>query len=211
MNAIKLFLEGHAEPKYAAFSVSLLNDSVPVMGVRLPYLRKYARELVKSGRWRDLWENESDRIFEVILLKGLTLAAAPLTDEERWGYIERYVPLITNWALCDSVCTSLRFVRQQPEESWKRLQKYWSSNDEFAQRFGIVMLLDHFLTDHFKDRSLAVFTSVLPAGYYAEVAIAWALSVAFVSFPEQVMTLRKIVESRRVSPKWKLQIRRLRR
>lgn len=225
MNAIKLFLEGHAEPKYAAFSASLLNDSVPVMGVRLPYLRKYARELVKSGRWRDLWENESDRIFEVILLKGLTLAIAPLTDDERWGFVDRYVPMITNWALCDSVCTSLRFVRHQPEISWQRLQKYCFSNKEFTQRFGVVMLLDHFLTNDFKDRSLAVFCSVHPAGYYAEVAIAWALSVAFVSFPEQVyellqggglqkgilqMTLRKIIESRRVSPEWKYQIRRLR-
>lgn len=224
MNSVKLFLEEHAEPDYAVFSASLLNDSIPVLGVRLPCLRKYARELIKNGSWYSLWESD-ERLFEFVLLKGLTLAAAPLTDKERWEYIERYVPLITNWALCDSVCTSLRFVRQQPEESWKRLQKYWSSNDEFAQRFGIVMLLDHFLTDDFKDRSLAVLTSVLPVGYYAEVAIAWALSVAFISFPKQVyellqrgslqkgvwqMTLRKIVESRRVSPEWKQQVRRLR-
>lgn len=225
MNAIKLFLEEHAEPKYAAFSASLLNDSIPVMGVRLPCLRKYARELVKNGSWRGLWENESEPCFEVVLLKGLTLAIAPLTDEERWGLIGRYVPMITNWALCDSVCTSLRFVRRQPEDAWNRLQGYWQSEDEFAQRFGIVMLLDHFLTEEYKDRTLAVWASVRPAGYYAGVAVAWALSVAFVSFPEQVyemlqkgalqkevlqMTLRKIIESRRVSPLWKEQIRSLR-
>lgn len=225
MNVIKLFLEGHAEPKYAAFSASLLNDSIPVMGVRLPRLRKYARELVKDGFWRSLWENESDRIFEMVLLKGLTMAIAPLTDEERWEFVDRYVPMITNWALCDSVCTSLRFVRRQPEEAWKRLQKYCSSDEEFAQRFGIVMLLDHFLTEEYKDRTLAVLASVRPAGYYAGVAVAWALSVAFVSFPEQVyemllkgvlqkdvlqMTLRKIIESRRVSSLWKEQVRSLR-
>lgn len=225
MNAIKLFLEEHAEPKYAAFSASLLNDSIPVMGVRLPCLRKYARELVKDGSWRSLWENESDRIFEMVLLKGLTMAIAPLTDEERWDLIDRYVPMITNWALCDSVCTSLRFVRRRPEEAWNRLQGYWQSEDEFAQRFGIVMLLDHFLTEEYKERTLVVLASVRPAGYYAGVAVAWALSVAFVSFPELVyemlqkgalqkdvlqMTLRKIIESRRVSPLWKEQIRSLR-
>lgn len=225
MDAIKLFLEGHAEPKYAAFSASLLNDSIPVMGVRLPCLRKYARELAENGSWHRLWEDESDPIFEMVLLKGLTLATAPLTDEERWNFIDRYVPMITNWALCDSVCTSLRFVRRRPEDAWYRLQGYWLSENEFAQRFGIVMLLDHFLTEEYKDRTLAALVSVRPVGYYASVAVAWALSVAFVSFPEQVyeilrkgilqndvlqMTLRKIIESRRVSLVWKERIRTLR-
>lgn len=225
MDSIKMFLEEHAEPEYAVFSASLLNDSIPVMGVRLPCLRKYVRELVKNDSWRSLWEKENERIFEVVLLKGLALATASLTDEERWEYIDRYVPMITNWALCDSVCTSLRFVRRRPEEAWDRLQQYWQSEDEFAQRFGVVMLLDHFLTDDYKERTLSALVSVRPAGYYASVAVAWALSVAFVSFPEQVyemlqsgvlqkdiwqMTLRKIIESRRVSPLWKERIRQLR-
>lgn len=225
MNSIKLFLEEHAEPKYAVFSASLLNDSIPVMGVRLPCLRKYARELIKNKSWHCLWEEECESVFELTLLKGLTFAEAPMTDVERWEYIDRYIPLITNWSLCDSVCVSLRFVRHQPEDAWNRLRRYWSSEHEFAQRFGIVMLLDHFLTEAYKDRTLAVLAWIRPAGYYAEMAVAWALSVAFVSFPEQVyeilqngdlqknvlqMTLRKIIESRRVSPLWKERVRVLR-
>lgn len=225
MDAIKLFLEEHAEPKYAAFSASLLNDSIPVMGVRLPCLRKYVRELIKNDSWRCLWEEECESVFELILLKGLAVAGAPMTDAERWGYIDRYIPQITNWALCDSVCASLRFVRRHPEVAWNRLQRYLLSENEFGQRFGIVMLLDHFLTEEYADQTLAVLASVRPVGYYAEIAVAWALSVAFVSFPEQVyeilqggelqknvlqMTLRKIIESRRVSLSWKEKIRILR-
>lgn len=219
------FLEKHAEPEYAAFSASLLNDTITVRGVRLPLLRKFARQLVKEGVWLRLWEEDTDRSFEMILLKGLTLAGAKLPEEERWEYIARYVPLITNWALCDSVCTSLRFVRREPESAWQRLQPYWLSDREFAQRFAVVMLLDHFLTSDYIERVLEVLTSLQPAGYYAAVAVAWALSVAFVDFPERVyallqsgclsdemqrMTLRKIIESRRVSDSWKECIRALR-
>lgn len=226
MEYVTNFLKAHAEPQYAAFASSLMNDTIRVAGVRLPYLRKFARELVKNNLWKPLWEEEPDGLFETLLLKGLVMAEAKMTDEERWDYIERYVDQLTNWSLCDSVCTSLRFVRRNPEAAWKRLEPYWQSDREFAQRFAVVMLLDHFLTPEYKDRVLKVLISMRPEGYYARIAVAWALSMAFVSFPEQVygllqeellpaevqsMTLRKIVESRRVSASWKDRIRSLRR
>lgn len=226
MEWIDDFLREHAEPAYAAFSMSLMQDAtVRVVGVRLPLLRRFAREVVKKNLWRDLWKEDSDSVFEVILLKGLVMAGARMPDEERWDYVERYVRQITNWSLCDSVCTSLRFVRKNPEESWMRLAPYWQSEEEFRQRFGVVMLLGHYILPEYIDRVLEVLAGVRPAGYYARMAVAWALSVCFVGFPEKVyallqsaafdpevrsMTLRKIMESQRVSLPWKTRIRGLR-
>lgn len=227
MKQINDFLKLHAEPEYAKFSASLMLDpGIRVLGVRLPLLRRFARELVQKDLWQDLWKEQSGNVFEVILLKGLTMAGARMPDDVRWRYVERYVERITNWSLCDSVCVSLRFVRKNPEEAWSRLEPYWQSDQEFVQRFGVVMLLDHFVRPEYVDRVLEVLVRIRPAGYYASMAVAWALSVCFVSFPEKVyallpdalsdpevrnMTLRKILESRRVSAAWKEQIRALRR
>lgn len=227
MEWIHDFLQSHAEPEYAVFSASLMQDpTVRVLGVRLPLLRRLAREIVKKNLWREFWEEDSEGVFELILLKGLAMAGARMSDGERWQYVERYVGLLTNWSLCDSVCTSLHFVRREPEESWKRLAPYWQSDEEFRQRFGVVMLLDHYILPEYADRVLEALVRVRPAGYYAGMAVAWALSVCFVPYPEKVhellqgdallpevraMTLRKIVESRRVSPSWKERIRSLRR
>lgn len=227
MEWIRDFLQCHAEPEYAVFSASLMQDpTVKVWGVRLPLLRQLAREIVKKKLWREFWQEESDGVFELILLKGLVMAGACMPDGERWQYVERYVGQISNWSLCDSVCTSLRFVRQNPEQSWKRLTPYWQSDEEFRQRFGVVMLLDHYILPEYVGQVLEALAAVRPAGYYAAMAVAWALSVCFVNFPEMVyeklrtgvyaeevyaMTLRKIIESRRVSPFWKERIRELRR
>lgn len=227
IETVKDFLESHAEPEYAAFSSSLLrDDQIHVWGVRLPFLRQLARRLAKTENWRQFWEEDPDGIFEIVLLKGLVLAGADMPDEERWEYVERYVSQITNWSLCDSVCTSLRFVRRQPQVSWDRLAPYWQSDREFFQRFGVVMLLDHYVRPEYQSQILEVLTALHPSGYYAMMAVAWALSVCFMVWPAEVyvilqtavlepevqsMTLRKILESRRVSSEWKEQIRVLRR
>lgn len=226
MEWIRDFLQRHAESEYAAFSASLMQDpTVQVWGVRLPLLRQLAREIVKKDLWRYLWQADSERVFELILLKGLVVAGACMPDEERWQYVESYVGLISNWSLCDSICTSLRFVRQAPERSWDRLMPYWQSDEEFRQRFGVVMLLDHYIFPEYIGRVLKALATVRPAGYYASMAVAWALSVCFVNFPEMVyeklrtgvfaeevctMTFRKIIDSRRVPPFWKERIRGLR-
>ena len=60
-----------------------------------------------------------------------------------------------------------------------------SSTQEYEIRFAVVCLLDFFIQEDFIDRILSFFSSIHHDGYYVKMAIAWAVSVCYVKFPEK--------------------------
>ena len=101
-----------------------------------------------------------------------------------------------------------------------------SSKEEFEIRFGTVMLLNYYIDDGYIDRVLLLLDGIKHEGYYVKMAIAWAVSICFVKFPEKTMnylmqntmdnftfnkSLQKITESLRVDKETKIIIRGMRR
>ena len=187
---IKDFLAAHADARYAAFVTSLMPGARPVVGVRLPVLRALAKEITK-GDWRTYLEEAVDDTFEEVMLQGYVTGAARMPFEEQMERMTAYVRKINDWALCDSPCSGFKFVRKHREEVWAFLQPYLYSGEVFSQRFAVVMLLAHFVTDDFIDRVLEACAAVRPNGYYASMAVAWAVSVCFAKYPEKTRPLLK--------------------
>lgn len=223
---IRNWLEEHAEAKLRDFSSALVPGARPMYGVRLPLLRAYARELAKREDWRAWIEGASDDTVEETLLQGLVIGYARMEADEAYSRLAAYVTKIDNWMLCDSPCCSFTFVRRDRERTWRFLQPYLASREEFPLRFGVVMLLDHFLTDAYINKVLECLDGLRPEGYYARMGVAWALSVCFVKYPRQTMpflersrlddetfnlAVRKILESRRTPEESRLMIRSLKR
>ena len=220
---IKDYLYLKAEPKYAAFASSLIPKEQRLIGVRLPELRKLAGELAK-GDFRAYLSEADDETFEEILLQGMVIGKANMPFEEQMNLMTCYVSKISNWSLCDSACAGFKFVRKQRAYVWEFLRPYWESRNEFEQRFAVVMLMDHFRTDEFIDRLISLWPEINPAGYYASMAVAWAVSVCFVKYPDLTLpllenklldtethlrTIQKILDSKRVDENVKTHLRAL--
>ena len=141
-------------------------------------------------------------------------------------YVTAFVPAINNWAVCDIFCGSLKITGRYREEVWQFIQPYFQSGREYDLRFGTVMLLSHYTDQDYLDRALKLLDRVRHPGYYAKMAVAWAVSVYFVKFPDQVMeylkqsslddwtynkALQKITESFRVDKETKKLVRQMRR
>lgn len=181
--SVRDFLLQEADTQYAQFALSLVPQmSRSLLGVRIPVLRKLARKIAK-GNWREWMDEASDETFEEVLLQGLVIGSARMSYSEAVSRMHAYARKIDNWSLCDSACNSFRFVREAPEQSWDILQPYCFSGDEFLQRFGVVMLLCHFINETYIERVLSTLASVRPVGYYDRMAVAWTVSVCFVKFP----------------------------
>ena len=225
-NSIQTQLMALAEPKFQAFSASLLPGVDNLLGVRLPVLRQLAKEICQ-GDWRDYLAQATEETFEETMLQGMVIALAPCTLEETLEYTKTFVPKITNWSLCDSFCGGLRKkVKQDPQRVWQFLKPYLASQEEYPLRFAVVMLLEHFVTPDYIDQVLVQLENIRHPAYYVRMAVAWALSICFVHFPEKTMALlqtsqqdsftynkalQKITESLRVDPQTKAQIRTMRR
>lgn len=192
---IRELLEEMAEPDYAEFSGSLLGREAVMLGVRLPKIRKLAKEVAKK-EGREYLEKtlsgnngvvkphgtsaEEMRYMEELMLYGMVIGCMKERLEELFPYIERYVARIDNWSLCDSFCAGLKQTKKQPELMWDFLQPYLKSDKEFELRFGVVMLMDFYVTPEYIYELLRIFDNIHHEGYYVKMAVAWALSVCLV-------------------------------
>ena len=201
-----------ADEEYRKFSSSLIPNVDNILGVRLPELRKLAKNIAK-GDWRTYLAQADNRYFEETMLQGLVIGYAKTDIEERLRYVADFVPRIDNWSVCDSFCTGLKFTKNHRSLMWDFLQPYLSSDKEYEIRFGVVMLLLYFVEDEYIERGLQWMDRIRHEGYYVKMAVAWAISVCYVKYPEPTMAflknntlddftynkaLQKIIESLRV-------------
>lgn len=211
--------------KYRDFHSKLLPGTENVMGVRTPELRKLAKEIIK-GDWETFLEENDRAWYENDILQGLVTAGAKMTPEERLRRVRAFLPRIENWAVCDIFCGSLKDAEKYPELYWEFLKPYVQSEKPYEIRFAVVMLLSHFVKKEYLQDAFAYFDGIHMDHYYVRMAVAWAVSVYFVHFPEETYqylrenrlddwtynkALQKITESYRVSPETKVQIRAMKR
>ncbi len=181
-----------AEPDFQRFSSALIPNIDPctVLGVRLPKLRKIAKELARSN-WREYLLGASDSSFEEIMLQGMVIGYAKAEPDEILLYVEQFIPKINNWSVCDSFCTGLKLPKICPEKMWEFLQPYLKDDREYFVRFGVVMLLFYYVDEQHIDAALRLLDQIRCGGYYAKMAVAWAISIYFIDFSERTMNYLK--------------------
>ena len=89
---------------YAAFNKRIVNTKMPVIGVRVPDVRRLARELAPNMSAADIGkllmaQNES---FDYVLLCGLLITHARLDDRAAIDLAKHYLPLVDSWAHIDT-------------------------------------------------------------------------------------------------------------
>ncbi len=218
---IRAELEKRADEKYRKFSAGLLPGVNSILGVRLPELRKMAKQLARSD-WRENLRQLSDDTFEEIMLQGIMIGCVSCPAEERLELIREFVPKIDNWSVCDSFCTGLKFVKSEKERVFSFLQPFFVSEKEFEQRFAAVILLDYYIDEIWLSRTVKALEQINAKQYYAKMAVAWAMAECYLHFPDEVMpvlrqnrldpevrqkTLQKIIESRTISQDTREEIR----
>lgn len=168
-----------SEPSYREGHVRIVNPlpGVPVLGLHIPDMKKIARELAAGDGIPAMLEGFETAgqglYYEEKLVWGLMLDCmkAPLAD--RLLHLERFVPQIDNWAVCDTVCGASKWVMRRDRMSvagkggrtsspggasgvreavWDFLERWWGSEREFEVRFAVIMAMCHFLSPEWLDR-----------------------------------------------------------
>ncbi|WP_147803909.1 DNA alkylation repair protein [Alkalicoccus halolimnae] len=224
-NSVRKQLFASMDTNYQQFASSLLPNVDNVLGVRLPELRKIARQIAKED-WRTYLETSEEEYFEETMLQGMVIGLVEAEVEERLLYVSAFVPKINNWSVCDSFCAGLTFTKNNKERVWEFIQPYLFSEKEYEVRFGVVMLLNFYIESDYIESVLKLLDLVKHEGFYARMAAAWAVSICYIKFPERTMeflknntlddftynkSLQKIIESTRVSKETKNIMREMKR
>lgn len=223
MENLREYLYEAVDEKYREFHSSLCPNVNDILGVRIPKLREIAKTIAKDNPIEFL-EKYVCEFYEEKMIYGLVIGYMKADLETRIKYLNKFVPMIDNWAVCDCACSTYKFTQKNMEEMFEYIKKYVFSNKEFEVRFACIMLMDYFLIDEYIDEVFQIFNNIKLDKYYVEMAIAWAISEAFIKNEKKTReflanntlsvntfnkALQKIIESNRVDDKTKDEMRKM--
>ena len=165
------------DEEYAAFQQKLI-PGVPaerVIGVRVPELRKLAKRYYKDSEHRQFLQALPHGYYDEDLLHALLIA-----EEKDFARCleatEAFLPFIDNWAVCDIF--SPKVFQKHKEERLERIRIWIKSEKTYTCRFGIGMLMQHFLDADFDAAYLEIPAAVQSEEYYVNMMLAWFFATA---------------------------------
>lgn len=163
--------------KYADFQ-SKLTPNIPrerFIGVRVPAARNLAKQIMKEGKPEAFLRSLPHEYFEENMLHGMLIAQIP-DYEDCISELERFLPYVDNWAVCDTM--SHKVFRKHKAQLMKKIVEWTVSEKPYTIRFGIEMLMVHFLDGDFKPEYLEIPAKVKSDEYYVKMMVAWYFATA---------------------------------
>ena len=210
---------------YRDFTLPLLPELQPerMIGVRMPAMRALAKELYRTGEYEDFLVSLPHAYHEENCLHAFLIGE--IRDFDRCiKETERFLPFIDNWAVCDTL--KPKCFRKNRAALLARIRAWLASDETYTLRFGVEMLMSHFLDEDFRPEYLDRVAAVQSEEYYVRMMVAWYFATALAKQYEAALpvleqgrlqrwthnkTIRKAVESFRVSDEHKQYLKTLRR
>lgn len=171
---LPLMLHALRDEKYREFQVRLIPNIDPdtVIGVRTPQLRTLARELTDTEAFLEALPH---RTFEENQIHSFLIAAERDFDTAL-GKTEQFLPYIDNWAVCDQLCP--RVFGRHRDALLPHIMRWLGASHPYTIRFGMKMLMTHYLDDGFVPEYLQWVAAVRHDDYYVNMMAAWYFATA---------------------------------
>ena len=179
MDGIRERLFELQDKEYAAFQSKLTPGIDPSLfiGVRVPECRKLAKELYRNKPAEvAIFLSELPHIyFDENMLHGLLISEIKGFDSCIEA-LRAFLPFVDNWAVCDIM--SPKCFKKHKEELLPVIKAWAASSEDYTIRFGLEMLMSHYLDDDFKPEYLKIAAAVKSDKYYVNMMIAWFFATA---------------------------------
>ena len=225
MNELQQNLFGMRDAAYAAFIAKLTPGFPPshFIGVRVPLLRTIARSFAKEeAASQRFLSHLPHSYYEEDMLHGMLISL--VKDYDRClDLIDRFLPYVDNWAVCDTL--SPKVFAKHKAQLLENILRWSSSSHTYTCRFGLRMLMTHFLDDSFSADFLEIPAAIRSEEYYVKMMVAWFFATALAKQWEATLpylenrqldpwthrkTIQKAIESYRIPPERKDFLRTLR-
>lgn len=220
MNNIQEYLLSQADQKYRDFTLPLIPnvDEKTFIGVRLPILKKYAKELDIKDK-EEFLDCLPHKYHEENVLHALILSNIKDYDQ----FIKRvnsFLPYVGNWLVCDTICN--KHLDKHLDELIKEIYVWLKSKEIYRVRYAVKCLMNYYLGDKFKEEHLLKVQEIKVDDYYVMMVVAWYLATglaknydSFIKAIEEKRfdkithnkAIQKAVESYRVSEEHKVYLK----
>ena len=150
-------------------------DPETIIGVRTPALRDYAKSLAQRDDLRDFLDDVPHEYFDMNQLHAFIISA--MKDYEMsMDEVEVFLPYVDNWATCDQM--SPKVFKKNRDKILPHIMNWLGSDKTYTIRFGIGMLMEHFLDEDFDPKYLKTVAKIRSEEYYVNMMIAWYFATA---------------------------------
>ena len=213
LNEIRVELFKMQDMDYRDFNSKLIPtvDKESMIGIRTPDLRKYAKQLGKSSDAIEFLQTLPHKYFDENQLHAFTVSE--IKDFKSCvDKVNEFLPYIDNWATCDQL--SPKVFKKHHKELIAYIKEWLESDKVYTLRFGIGMLMEHFLDEDFDILYPETVSKIRSGEYYINMMIAWYFATALAKQYESVIpfiennsldiwthnkAIQKAVESLRIS------------
>lgn len=177
MEELKQRLISMSDGKYRDFQARIINtvDKDRILGIKTPELRKLAKQLVKEGRAEDFMHDLPHEYFDENQLHALIISDMKSYDKAI-AEVQSFLPYIDNWATCDQLRP--KAFKQNRDRLIGEIRGWLGSEHIYTVRFGLEMLLVHFLGEDFSPEYLRLAADLTSGEYYLKMMVAWYFAEA---------------------------------
>lgn len=205
------------DEKYKEFQCALMPTVDPerVIGVRTPALRSLSKRLWNEERAEEFMKNLPHRYYEENNLHATFIER--ITDFDICiAELDRFLPFVDNWATCDMM--NPKALKKHPEKLLSKAYEWLESEDTYTVRYGIGVLMRHFLKEGFRVEYAQRVAAIRSDEYYINMMVAWYFATALAFRYEEILpffekqklplwthrkALQKARESYRITPEQK--------
>ena len=146
-----------------------------IIGVRIPEIRKLAKKLVRNNEYEDFLKELPHKYYDENLLHGAIISENK-DFENCIELLDSFLPFVDNWAVCDTI--SPKIFKKHKKELIEKIKEWSQSDKTYTCRFGVEMLMTHFLDEDFKKEYLEMVANIHSEEYYVKMAVAWFFATA---------------------------------
>ncbi len=170
-------LQALKEKEYADFQAKLVPTIEPstILGIRVPKLRAIAKSYIRDQECQVFLDSLPHNYYDENMLHAILISE--MKDYDKCiNRLEAFLPYVDNWAVCDIM--SPKLFKRYREDLMTRIKVWMASEETYTIRFGLGMLMAHFLDEDFRPEYLDMASSIRSDEYYVNMMIAWLFATA---------------------------------
>ena len=180
-----------ASTDYGDFCAKLIPniEREKILGLRAPLAKKIAKAYAKCDEGRAFLSALPHKYHDEYLVHAYMLGYMKLPFLEMKSRILELLPYVDNWAVCDTLCASVKGFFLDKDLALDTVLSCLESDMTYTVRCGLVCLLDYYVEEKYIDTLCSFAKTVKSEEYYVNMALAWLISIMLINQYEKTLPL----------------------
>ena len=161
-----------------------------IIGVTNPKIKELSKTIIQE-KDEEFLLSLPHLYYEEDILHGYLLSYNVYTYQELIELIEKFLPYVNNWAVCDTMAKNKKILLKEREQYFSKCLEWVNTNKTYYIRFGLLQMMSYYLIDNYVDKIIDIILTIHNHDYYVDMMISWLLATMMIDYQDKVISLLK--------------------